>query len=87
MEKRYCKRCNATKAVEEFNDINKYSLRCLEKEREKHRKNKDKEKVRWQNYYANKRDEILEKQREYAKTYRQLIFANALLKNADCLNI
>ena len=50
MEKRYFKRCNATKAVEEFNEINKYCLRCLEKNREKYQRNKEKKKERNKKY-------------------------------------
>ena len=41
MEKQYCNRCNATKPVEEFNGINRYCIRCLEKEREKHQRKKE----------------------------------------------
>ena len=43
MEKQYCKRCNATKPVEEFNGINRYCIRCLEKDREKHQRKKNKD--------------------------------------------
>ena len=34
MEQKYCERGNATKNSDEFNNINKYCIRCLEKERE-----------------------------------------------------
>ena len=61
MEKIYCKRCNATKPVEEFNDINKYCLRCLEKNREKHWKNRDKRLEMNKKQYA----EHIEERRAY----------------------
>ena len=58
MEQKYCKRCNATKSSDEFNDINKYCIRCLEKEREKYRRNKDKNQVRNQEDYVEHKEEI-----------------------------
>ena len=72
MEQKYCKRCNATKTSDEFNDINKYCERCLEKEREKHHRNKEKRAERNQKYYIEHKDEIKEQHREYQKEYRQI---------------
>ena len=51
MEKKQCKRCNATKAVEEFNEVNRYCIKCLEKEREKYHNNNQKEIELWQIFY------------------------------------
>ena len=42
MDKRQCKRCCVVKALEDFKDANKYCERCLEKEREKYHKNREK---------------------------------------------
>ena len=72
MDKRYCKRCNAIKSVEEFNEVNKYCIRYLEKERDKYQKNKEKKEERWQKYCTDNKNEILEKKKEYRKEYRQL---------------
>ena len=67
MEKKYCKRCNSTKAVEEFNDVNKYCLRCLEKNREKHFKNRDKRLEMNKKWYAEHKEE----KKAYRKEYNQ----------------
>ena len=72
MDKRQCKRCCVVKALEDFKDTNKYCERCLEKEREKYQKNREKKRERWQKYYKNNKTEILEKGKEYNKEYRQL---------------
>ena len=72
MDKRQCKRCCVVKALEDFKDANKYCERCLEKEREKYHKNREKKRERWQKYYTNNKTEILEKGREYKKEYLQL---------------
>ena len=42
MGKRQCQRCCVVKAFEDFKDTNKYCERCLEKEREKYQKNREK---------------------------------------------
>ena len=42
MDKRQCKRCCVVKALEDFKDTNKYCERCLEKEREKYQKSREK---------------------------------------------
>ena len=65
MEKQHCKRCNATKPLDAFNGINKYCIRCLEKEREKYWKNRDKKLETSKNNYEKRKDEIKEKQKEY----------------------
>ena len=72
MDKRQCKRCCVVKALEDFKDTNKYCERCLEKEREKYQKNREKKRERWQKYCRNNQTEILEKEKEYNKEYRQL---------------
>ena len=72
MEQKYCKRCNATKNPDEFNDINKWCVRCLEKEREKHHRNKEKRAERNKNYCSNHKDEIKEYRQAYDKEYRQI---------------
>ena len=36
IEKRYCKRCNATKDADLFYEDRKYCMRCLDKEKEKY---------------------------------------------------
>ena len=48
MEKRHCKRCNATKDIKEFNEINLYCMRCLEKERAKYQRLKEQKKEYFQ---------------------------------------
>ena len=50
MDKRQCQRCCVVKALEDFKDTNKYCERCLEKEREKYQKNREKKRERWQQY-------------------------------------
>ena len=42
MEKRYCKRCNATKDTDLFYGDRQYCMRCLEKEREPYYRNREK---------------------------------------------
>ena len=71
MEQQYCKRCNATKNADEFNGINKHCIRCLEKEKGKYHRNKEKKAERWQKYYVEHKDAIKERHREYQKEYRQ----------------
>ena len=72
MDNRQCKRCCVVKALEDFKDTNKYCQQCLEKERENYRKNRDKERERWQKYYTNNKTEINEKKKKYNKNYKQL---------------
>ena len=72
MEQKYCKRCNATRSSEEFNDRNKWCIRCLEKEREKYHRNKEKKAERWQKYYVEHKDENKEQHREYQEEYRRI---------------
>ena len=42
MDNRQCKRCCVVKSLEDFKDTNKYCDKCLEKEREKYHKNREK---------------------------------------------
>ena len=42
MEKRYCKRCNSTKDADLFYEDRKYCMRCLDKEKEKHQRHREK---------------------------------------------
>ena len=72
MEQKYCKRCNATKNSDEFNGINEYCIRCLEKERGKYRRNKEKKQEHKQKYYVEHKDEIKEQHRKYNKDYKQI---------------
>ena len=72
MEKQYCKRCNATKPVEEFNGINKYCIRCLEKEREKHQNNKEQRHQKSKRYREAHKEEINARMKEYSKVYNQI---------------
>ena len=72
MEKQYCKRCNATKPVEEFNGINKYCIRCLEKEREKHQNNKEQRHQQSKKYREAHKEEINARRKEYSKVYNQI---------------
>ncbi len=72
MDNRQCKRCCVVKALEDFKDTNKYCQKCLEKERENYRKNRGKERERWQKYYTNNKTEINEKKKKYNKDYKQL---------------
>ena len=44
-EKRYCKRCNATKDADLFYEDRKYCIRCLEKEKEKYWKQIERKKA------------------------------------------
>ena len=90
MDKRQCKRCCVVKALEDFKDTNKYCERCLEMEREKYQKNREKNRERWQKYYRNNKTEILEKGKEYNKEYRELEvfcdFCQCKVKNVGGLN-
>ena len=72
MEMRYCNRCNATKSIECFNDKNKYCLRCLEKNREKYYKNRDKKNARAKIYRSEHKEETYARMKEYNKTYTQI---------------
>ncbi len=72
MDKRQCTRCCVVKALGDFKDTRKYCQKCLEKERENYRKNKDEKRERWKTYYTNNKTEILEKGKEYKKKYRKL---------------
>ena len=72
MEKQYCKRCNATKPVEEFNGINQYCIRCLEKEREKHQKNKEQRHQQSNKYREEHKKEINARMTEFSKVYNQI---------------
>ena len=72
MEKQYCKRCNATKPVEEFNGIKKYCIRCLEKEREKHQKNKEQRHQQSNKYREEHKEEINARMTEFSKVYNQI---------------
>ena len=67
MQKVYC-----YKNTDEFNDINKYCIRCLEKEREKYRRNKEKKQEQEQKYYVEHKEEIKEQHRKYNKECRQI---------------
>ena len=60
MDKKYCKRCNATKSVECFNEKNIYCIRCLEKYRERYNTNKEKQQEKWKKYYDKMKDEKVE---------------------------
>ena len=42
MEKRYCKRSNALKDADLLYEGKKYSMRCLNKEKEKHQRHREK---------------------------------------------
>ena len=68
IEKRYCKRCNATKDADLFYEDKKYCIRCLEKEREKYWKNVDKQRARRRKYD----EEHKERKKEYDKTFSQI---------------
>ena len=72
MEKQYCKRCNATKPVEEFNGKNKYCIRCLEKNREKHQRNKEQRNARNKQYREEHKEEISAKKKEWQKVYNEV---------------
>ena len=45
IEKRYCKRCNATKDADLFYEDRKYCMRCLDKEKEKYWKHIERKKA------------------------------------------
>ena len=68
MEKRYCKRCNATKDADLFYEERKYCMRCLDKEKEKHQRHREKRLDYFQRYY----EEHKEERQEYKKAYRQI---------------
>ena len=93
MEKQYCKRCNATKPVEEFNGINKYCIRCLKKEREKHQNNKEQRHQQSNKYREAHKEEINARMKEYSKVYNQIeVFCDICQckvkkKNVDGRNI
>ena len=53
MEKRYCKRCNSTKHADLFYEDRKYCVRCLDKEKEKHRRHREKRLEYFQNITKN----------------------------------
>ena len=72
MEKQYCKRCNATKPVEELNGINTYCIRCLEKNREKHQRNKEQRHAQNKTYREEHKEEISAKKKEWQKVYNQI---------------
>ena len=72
MEQKYCNKCNATKISDEFHDINKYCIRCLEKERDNYRRNKEKKQEQKQKYYVEHKEDIKEQHRKYNKEYRQI---------------
>ena len=68
IEKRYCKRCNATKDADLFYEDRKYCIRCLDKEKEKHQRHREKRLE-----YSKKYDEEhKEERKEYKKAYRQI---------------
>ena len=68
IEKRYCKRCNATKDACLFYEDRKYCIRCLDKEKEKHQRHREKRLE-----YSKKYDEEhKEERKEYKKAYRQI---------------
>ena len=68
MEKRYCKNCNATKDADLFHENRKYCMRCLEKEREKYYRNREKKLEYYRTYY----EEHKEERKEYKKAYAQI---------------
>lgn len=68
MEKRYCKRCNATKDTDLFFENRKYCIRCLEKEKEKHQRHREKRLEYFEKYYEEHKEEI----KEYKKGQSQI---------------
>ena len=68
MEKRYCKRCNATKDADLFYEDRKYCIRCLEKEREKHQRHREKRLEYFEKYYEEHKEGI----KEYKKGQSQI---------------
>ena len=51
MEKRYCKMCNSTKDADLFYEDRKYCVRCLDKEKEKHQRHREKRLEYFEKYY------------------------------------
>ena len=68
MEKRYCKRCNATKDADLFYEDRKYCMRCLDKEKEKHQRHREKRLEYFEKYY----EEHKEDRKDYRKAYSQI---------------
>ena len=68
IDKRYCKRCQATKNLDLFYEDKKYCIRCLEKEREKYYRNREKKLQYAQTYYVEHKEE----KTEYKKAYNQI---------------
>ena len=50
MERRYCKRCNATKDTDLFYEDRQYCMRCLDKEKEKYYRNREKKLAYFKTY-------------------------------------
>ena len=68
MEKRYCKRCNSTKDADLFYEDRKYCMRCLDKEKEKHQRHRDKRLEYFEKYYEEHKDD----RKDYRKAYSQI---------------
>ena len=68
MEKRYCKRCNATKDADLFYEDRKYCMRCLDKEKEKHQRHREKRLEYFEKYYEEHKDD----RKDYRKAYSQI---------------
>lgn len=67
MDNRKCTNCKKTKNVDEFNGINAYCINCLEKEREKYWKNRDKNLERKKKYDMEHKEENKARQKEYSQ--------------------
>ena len=68
MEKRYCKRCNSTKDADLFYEDRKYCMRCLDKEKEKHQRHREKRLEYFEKYYEEHKDD----RKDYRKAYSQI---------------
>ena len=68
MEKRYSKRCNSTKDACLFYDDRTYCMRCLDKEKEKHQRHREKR----LEYFEKYSEEHKANRQDYRKAYSQI---------------
>ena len=76
MEKRYCKRCNSTKDADLFYEDRKYCMRCLDKEKEKHQRHREKRLEYFEKYYEEHKDD----RKDYRKAYSQIEIESEVCK-------
>ena len=82
MEQKKCTDCRVSKDLDKFTNENRTCNSCLERSRRKRERNPEKERERHQNYLANNRERVREKQKKNTEKCMTKLTKNAKYVNA-----